>query len=295
LYVKLSKCEFGKTTFVYLGHIVGGGQLKIDPSKIGVIVNFPETKSVIEIQSFLGAVQYWRRFISKFSFIEAPLHALTNVKNTFQWEGKQQKYFDTLKEKISIAPILALRNLQNPFEIETDVNKYAMGAVLMQYCNHIYYNIHTDHQPLPYLQAQTKLQQSRRYRWMGFLQQLHLVIKYKKGTSNKVVDILYIPPIVASIILKNTYLSHDSYVEQYAIDENFKKVYENLTHGVQVDNYFLQGKLLYHIGNLCIPTIERVHVIRESHTSLVSGHWGRKNCGSFAEVLLLASNKSNCN
>jgi hypothetical protein len=91
LYVKLSKCEFGKTALVYLGHIVGGGQLKIDPSKIDVIVNWPEPKSVTEIQSFLGAVQYWRRFISNFSFIVAPLHALTSVKNTFQWEGKQQK------------------------------------------------------------------------------------------------------------------------------------------------------------------------------------------------------------
>ena len=56
LYVKLSKCEFGKTALVYLGHIVGGGQLKIDPSKIDVIVNWPETKSLTEIRSFLGAV-----------------------------------------------------------------------------------------------------------------------------------------------------------------------------------------------------------------------------------------------
>jgi hypothetical protein len=39
LYVKLSKCEFRKTALVYLGNIVGGGQLKIDPSKIDVIIN----------------------------------------------------------------------------------------------------------------------------------------------------------------------------------------------------------------------------------------------------------------
>jgi hypothetical protein len=57
---------------------------------------------------------------------------------------------------------------------------------------------------------------------MGFPQQFHLVIKYKKGTSNKVYDMFSRPPIVASIILKNTSLSHDSYVEQYSIDENFK-------------------------------------------------------------------------
>jgi hypothetical protein len=49
LYVKLSKCEFGKTTLVYLGHIVGGGQLKIDPSKVDVIVNCLEPKSVTEV------------------------------------------------------------------------------------------------------------------------------------------------------------------------------------------------------------------------------------------------------
>jgi hypothetical protein len=49
LYVKMSKCEFGKTTLMYLGHIVGGGQLRIDPSKIEVIMKWPEPKSVTEI------------------------------------------------------------------------------------------------------------------------------------------------------------------------------------------------------------------------------------------------------
>jgi hypothetical protein len=56
LYVKLSKCEFGKIALVYLGHIVGGGQLKINPSNIDVIVNWPEPKSVTETHSFLGVV-----------------------------------------------------------------------------------------------------------------------------------------------------------------------------------------------------------------------------------------------
>jgi hypothetical protein len=168
------------------------------------------------------------------------------VKNTFQWEGKQQKDLNTLKGNISTAPVLALSNLQQPFEIETDASGYTMGAVLMQYRKPICYHsanfnqaivnypkydkelyalvqsvkkwkhyllgketiIHTDHQPLQYLQEQTKLQQSRHYMWMGFIQQFHLVIKYKKGTSNK------------------------------------------------VENYCLQGKLLYHLGKLCIPTSE---------------------------------------
>jgi ABC-type uncharacterized transport system auxiliary subunit len=82
--------------------------------------------------------------------------------------------------------------------------------------------------------SKTKLQQYRHYRWMGFLQQFHLLIKYKKGTSNKVVDMFSRPPIVASIILKNASLSHDSYVEPYVVDEDLKEVFEKLTHGAQV-------------------------------------------------------------
>jgi len=85
----LSKCEFGKTSLVYLGHIVGHGKLKIDPSKVEEIVNLPKPTSVTEVPSFLGAIQYWRRFIVNFSIIETPLHTLTCVKEVFQRGGKQ--------------------------------------------------------------------------------------------------------------------------------------------------------------------------------------------------------------
>ena len=101
-----------------------------------------------------------------------------------------------------------------------------------------------------------------------------MLIKCKKGSSNKVTYILSRPPIVASIVLKNASLSHESYIEQYATDDDFKEIYEKLTNGTQVEDYYLQGNLLYHLGKLCVPISERVHVIREAHTSLVSGHFG---------------------
>ena len=56
LYLKLSKCEFGKTSLVNIGYIVGGGQLKIDPNKIDVIVKWPRPQNVMEARSFLGAI-----------------------------------------------------------------------------------------------------------------------------------------------------------------------------------------------------------------------------------------------
>jgi len=46
LYLEMSKCEFGTNSLVYLGHIVGEGELKIDPSKVDVIVNWPMPTTV---------------------------------------------------------------------------------------------------------------------------------------------------------------------------------------------------------------------------------------------------------
>ena len=80
LFLKMSKCEFGKTSLVYLGHIVGGGELKIDASKVEFILNLPKPNIVTEVRSFLGAAQYWRKFIANFSSIAALLHALKSVK-----------------------------------------------------------------------------------------------------------------------------------------------------------------------------------------------------------------------
>ena len=112
LILKMSKCEFGNTSLVYLGHIVGGGALRIDPAKIEAIVKWPTPKSITKVRSFLGAAQYWRKFISNFSSIAALMHAVTSVKRAFQWGGKQQKAFESLKEKISSAPVLALPDLR---------------------------------------------------------------------------------------------------------------------------------------------------------------------------------------
>ena len=111
---------------------------------------------------------------------------------------------------------------------------------------------------------------------MGFLQQSHLVIRYKKGIHNKVADMLSRPIINASTILKHKSVMHESYIEQYAQDVDFKDVYATLIHGKQVEelDYYVKDQLLYHLGKLCIPQTERVNIIREAHTSLISGHFG---------------------
>ena len=160
--------------------------------------------------------------------VVAPLHGITMSGKSFQWGKNQHKAFDEMKRKISEAPVLTLLNLQKPFEVETYSSGYAMGVVLMQggrslcYHSEVFYGvilnyptydkelyalvqavkkwkhylmgketiIHTDHRPLQCLQAHSMLQQTKHYKWMGFLHQFHLVIYYKKGSTNKLEDML---------------------------------------------------------------------------------------------------------
>ena len=73
--------------------------------------------------------------------------------------------------------------------------------------------IHNDHQPLQYIQSQTKLHQSMHFMLMGSLQNILLVIKYRKGIHNKVVDMSSRPPTDASIFIQQISFVHSSYVE----------------------------------------------------------------------------------
>jgi hypothetical protein len=216
--------------------------------------------------------------------------------------------------KITVKNRYPLPRIDDLLDQLKDASNYAMGAVLLQYGKPICFHsetfngvvinyptydkelyalvqsvkkwkhyllgketiIHTDHQPLQYLQSQSKLQQARHFRWMGFLQQFHLVIRYKKGIFNKVVDMLSRPIVSASVILKQSPIMHESYVEQYALDVDFKEVYETLCHSNHVEelDYHLHNNLLYHLGKLCIPQGERINIIREAHSSLIAGHFG---------------------
>jgi hypothetical protein len=84
------------------------------------------------------------------------------------------------------------------------------------------------------------------------------------------------PIISALVILKYSPIMHESYVEQYALDTDFKEVYETLCHSIHVEelDYHVHDNLLYHLGNIFIPQGERINIIRESHSSLIVGHFG---------------------
>jgi len=96
---------------------------------------------------------------------------------------------------------------------------------------------------------------------MGFLQQFHLVIKYKKGSTNKLVDMLSRSPTSKITALGNLMhmdtFTHDAYRESYSKDGDFKEVYQQLqihvNNGDNTVGYHLQDGLLYRLDKLCVP------------------------------------------
>lgn len=73
LYAKRSKCEFGLAEVEFLGHLVGRDGVKVDPSKIEAVRDWPPLTSVKDIQSFLGLANYYNRFIKDFAKLASPL------------------------------------------------------------------------------------------------------------------------------------------------------------------------------------------------------------------------------
>jgi len=62
----LKNCEFAQQPLVHLGYVIGGGELKIDPSKMEAIMKWPMPTNVFEVRSSIGAAQYLRKFIASF-------------------------------------------------------------------------------------------------------------------------------------------------------------------------------------------------------------------------------------
>jgi hypothetical protein len=224
LYANLEKCSFGMDRFHYLGYIIDQHGVHVDPANIQVIHDWPAPTTLIELRSFLGLANFYRRFLLGFSHIAWALSQITKGggKEKFAWGWSQKQEFGDLKQRLCSSLVLSLPDLQHPFEIETNASDYVVGVVLTQHGHPVAYHsetlsddvckyptydkemysiaqsyrqwrnyilgkeivIHTDHKPLQFMQTQGKLQNGRHQKWSTYSQQFHLNIKYKTGSTN---------------------------------------------------------------------------------------------------------------
>jgi hypothetical protein len=123
----------------YLGHIVDGDGLRPNPQLVQALINFPQPRTLKELQSFLELANYYRKFIVNFSHIALPLtdasrdNTQSNLR-PIEWTELMQTAFNQLKEALTSAPCLALPDPDGEFEVTTDASEdaKAAGAILTQ-------------------------------------------------------------------------------------------------------------------------------------------------------------------
>ena len=132
LKLKLSKCTFAQTRVEYLGHVVDGQGVRVDPGKVAAVRAMPFPTKVVELQSFLGMVGYYRRFIKGYSKIAHPLVALLQKGVMWEWTSACETAVNTFKQALTTAPVLAMPDYKRRFIVQTDASKAGIGAVLSQ-------------------------------------------------------------------------------------------------------------------------------------------------------------------
>jgi hypothetical protein len=136
LRLKASKCAFGKLSTKFLGYIISADGLAMDPGKVTAITNWPEPTTLTELRSFLGFCNFYRRFVSNYSTIAAPLTSLTSALSPFPIPLSQEARdaFLQLKAAMCSAPVLTIPHTgpDATFSLYTDASRVGIGAVLEQ-------------------------------------------------------------------------------------------------------------------------------------------------------------------
>ncbi|CAI7893210.1 unnamed protein product [Closterium sp. NIES-53] len=207
LLTKGSKCEFFQDRLEFLGHVISEAGVEIDPKKLDTVKAWQSPMNITELQSFLGFVNYVRRFVPDMARLTAPLTDLLQKGVAFTWGGKEHASFYTLKKISSVhRPYCASlthtahskwlpTQATSPRRLHPPDKNYPIHDREMLAIVHAFkvwrcyltgadVTVRTDHKSLHYLRAQPHLN-PRQIRWLDYLESnFHYTVTYKKWASN---------------------------------------------------------------------------------------------------------------
>lgn len=122
---KAANAIFFLSTIEHLGHFVSREGVQADPSKIKAMRSWPTPTNLNLLRGFLGLTCYYRRFVTGYALIAAPL---TELLKTFKWEKKATLAFEQLKNIMMYTAVLCLPDFTKTFVVETDTSNVGVGG-----------------------------------------------------------------------------------------------------------------------------------------------------------------------
>jgi hypothetical protein len=115
-----------------LGFIVSSEGMIIDPERTQVISKLPPPSSKKSMQSFLGQINFVRRFVPSFSEMVRPLQNLIKKDVQYHWGPLESQAFDSIKKAIIDAPSLMSPDFSQDFTLYTFASDRSYAVVLTQ-------------------------------------------------------------------------------------------------------------------------------------------------------------------
>ncbi len=132
LQMKINKCKFARKEILFLGYIVSGEGVRVNPELIRVVRDAPPPRDAKAVHRFLGLTSFYRQFVFDYAAVTEPLQRLLRKGERFIWGHEQQYAFSILKRALHNAPILLHPDYNKPFSLWVDGQDVALGGVLTQ-------------------------------------------------------------------------------------------------------------------------------------------------------------------
>jgi hypothetical protein len=130
LYLKKSKCDFLKSSVVFLGYEISQEGIRPIREKVAAVLDAPPPTSVEELRSFSGAVNFYAKFLPNLSGVMAPLYELLQKGVSWHWGKKQQSAFREVQKALDSSSLLVPYDNRRPVLLSVDASPYGLGAVL---------------------------------------------------------------------------------------------------------------------------------------------------------------------
>ena len=124
------KCVFLKESVSCPGYTVTKGGITPDADKVSAIVDASPPRDMQSLQSFLGLLNFYCRFLPNLSTLLHPLHRSLQNGVKWEWTTEQSDAFSNIKQMMAAAPILTHYRNDLPLILEVDASPYGVGGCI---------------------------------------------------------------------------------------------------------------------------------------------------------------------